>query len=104
MPSRTFYRSRKHKLIFGVAGGIAEYFDLHPGLVRGVFAFLGLMTVGAVVPIYLLLALMTPYGDGETARQDQEDRGVTRGLIAIGAVFCLMILAGLCILIVSRWF
>jgi len=104
MTSRTFCRSREHKVLFGMAGGLAEYFDLRPGLVRGVFAFLGLMTVGAVVPIYLLLALMTPVGDPGTAREDQENKGVTRGFFAVGAVFCLMVLAGAGILVASRWF
>lgn len=103
MTSRTFYRSSDHKLLFGVAGGIAEYFDLSPWLARGVFAVLCIMTVGAVVPIYLLLVLMTPYGGGEAAGASQEDRAVTRGLFIVGTGFCLMVLAGVGILVASRW-
>ena len=32
--TRRLYRSRTNRMLFGVAGGIAEYLDLDPTLVR----------------------------------------------------------------------
>lgn len=39
---RRLYRSKKDRLLFGVCGGIAEYFDVDPTLVRIVWVFLAL--------------------------------------------------------------
>ena len=34
MPAKRLYRSRKERVIAGVCGGLAEYFDIDPALVR----------------------------------------------------------------------
>ena len=34
-------RSRKNRMIFGVCGGIAEYLDIDPVIVRLIFLFFG---------------------------------------------------------------
>ncbi len=52
------YRSRSHRLLAGVCGGLAEFFGLNPTLVRIGFALFGLFGVGEVA--YLLLWLIVP--------------------------------------------
>ncbi len=37
---KKFHRSKKHKVIAGVAGGAAEYFEIDPALVRLVFVLM----------------------------------------------------------------
>jgi phage shock protein C len=48
------YRSRKDKMVAGVAGGLAEYFDIDPVIVRIVFIAAALLT-GTGFIVYALL-------------------------------------------------
>jgi len=57
---KKLYRSRKNKIIFGVCGGLAEYFNVDPTLVRILFIILLLASVGTAALLYLLLALVMP--------------------------------------------
>jgi phage shock protein C len=57
-------RSREHRMIAGVIGGFAEYFDRDPTLLR--VAYVGLSILSAAFPgilIYLLLWLIIPLRD-----------------------------------------
>jgi len=39
---KRLYRSKKDRMLFGVCGGIAEYFDVDPSLVRIIWVFFAL--------------------------------------------------------------
>lgn len=58
--SKRLYRSEENKMIAGVCGGIAEYFDIDPVIVRIIFVIL-LLPGGApgLLP-YLILYLVVP--------------------------------------------
>ena len=56
--SRKFYRSRKEKTIPGVCGGIAEYFDIDPTLVRIIFV-VGVIAGFSTGLLYLILWLVS---------------------------------------------
>jgi phage shock protein PspC (stress-responsive transcriptional regulator) len=56
---RRLYKSRKEKMIAGVAGGIAEYFDVDPVLVRIGFVVLGFLH-GVGVLAYIILWIVMP--------------------------------------------
>lgn len=58
---RRLYKSRKEKMIAGVAGGIAEYFDVDPVLVRIGFVVLGFLH-GVGVLAYIILWIVMPAG------------------------------------------
>lgn len=61
MRTRRLYRSRKNVLIAGVAGGIAEYFNIDPTLVRLIMFLALLMASGPFAPIiYAVLAWIIP--------------------------------------------
>src|SRR5947209_14833582 len=53
-------RSETNKRIAGVCGGIAEYFDIDPILVRVAFVAAGLMGWGAI--LYIVLWIVLPKG------------------------------------------
>ena len=53
-------RSRDDRFIAGVAGGLAEYFDVDPVLVRMGWILLTMATVGLAVLLYIGLATMMP--------------------------------------------
>lgn len=64
--SRT-YETRRHlaksntnKKIFGVAGGIGEYFGIDPTIIRIAFVISFLMSGSLILPLYFILALILP--------------------------------------------
>jgi phage shock protein C len=56
---KRLYRSTQDRMFAGVCGGIAEYLDVDPTLVRLVFAALTLMG-GPGIIIYIVLMLVVP--------------------------------------------
>jgi phage shock protein C len=60
METRRLRRSRTNRMIGGVCGGLAEFFGIHPGLVRAIFLLL-LLPGGLPGPlIYLVLWIFMP--------------------------------------------
>jgi phage shock protein C len=57
--AKRLMRSRSEKIIGGVCGGIAEYFDIDPVLVRGIAVVVTLMG-GAGILLYLILWAAVP--------------------------------------------
>lgn len=53
------YRSRDERVLFGVAGGVAEWLDVDPALVRIVFALL-VLTAGIGFLLYIIMAIVIP--------------------------------------------
>ncbi|MGA8263956.1 MAG: PspC domain-containing protein [Ignavibacteriaceae bacterium] len=75
---KKWYRSRKDKMIGGVAGGLAEYFDIDPTIVRILFV-VGLF-MGAGFLAYIVLWIVVPeepYGL-ETAQQTSTNSGAAK--------------------------
>ena len=58
MSYKKFLRSKTDRKIFGVCGGIAEYFNIDPVLIRVFFVVFTLMG-GAGILIYLITWLLT---------------------------------------------
>ena len=61
--ARRFAKSSTNRMLFGVAGGIAEYFDIDSMLVRVAFAASVLFT-GLGIVAYVLLAIVAPTEPG----------------------------------------
>ncbi len=57
---KTFRRSQADKILFGVCGGIGQYLNVDPLIVRIVFAVAFFLGLGSPLLIYLILALVTP--------------------------------------------
>jgi phage shock protein C len=53
---RRLHRSTKHRMVAGVAGGLAEYFDVDPAAVRIGFVAVSLLLGGVGGPVLYLLA------------------------------------------------
>ena len=53
------YRSRSDRMLFGVAGGMADWFDLDPSLVRLVWALL-VVAGGVGLVLYVIAAIVIP--------------------------------------------
>jgi len=52
-------KSWNNKVICGVCGGIAEYFNIDPLIIRLIFLF----TSGGTAIVYIILAIMLPYSN-----------------------------------------
>ena len=59
MNPRRLYRSRDRRLA-GVAGGMAEYLDIDPTVMRILWILAGLLSVGFAILAYILLAIVIP--------------------------------------------
>ena len=57
------YRSRRDRMIAGVAGGLAEMWGADPSLVRIIWALLVILTGGAALLVYIVMAIVVPDED-----------------------------------------
>lgn len=57
-------RSRANRMICGVCGGIGEYLNVDPTLVRLVWALCSLASVGMGLILYIVAAVVIPEDDG----------------------------------------
>ncbi len=57
--SKKLYRSRTDRKIGGVCGGLAQYFNIDPTLVRLLFV-LGVIFVGGGLLAYLIMLIVVP--------------------------------------------
>jgi phage shock protein C len=64
MPKRLF-RSKNEKMIAGVCGGLALYFNIDPVIIR-IMAVAFVFAGGAGVLVYVLLWVIVPYEDDIT--------------------------------------
>ncbi len=59
--NKKLYKSRENRIIFGVMGGLGEYFNIDPVLFRVVYV--GFMVFTVVLPgiiAYILMAIVMP--------------------------------------------
>jgi phage shock protein C len=60
------YRSRNERMVAGVAGGIAEYADVDPTIVRLIWIAALLTTGPLALLLYVLCAIVIPREPGST--------------------------------------
>lgn len=58
MEPKKLYRSRKNRMIYGVCGGIAEYFNIDPTLIR--LALVLFACTGTGILAYFIAAIIIP--------------------------------------------
>src|SRR6478672_10004538 len=93
---RRLRRSRSDRMLAGVSGGLAEYFEIHPAVFRVGFVVLTLLG-GAGLIIYAAAALVIPdegHDDSiaTAALRNRRDRPwpiIGLGLLAVGAIILL---------------
>ncbi len=69
-PTKRFLRSTTNRVVAGVCGGIAEYWNLDVTLVRVIVVLLTLWK-GWLIPVYILLWLIIPEQDASMTRDDR---------------------------------
>ena len=72
MEKKRLYKSRKNKMIGGVCGGLAEYLNMDPTIVRVIAAILCLLK-GLGIIVYLIMCIVMPYDDEDFSEDDTEN-------------------------------
>lgn len=62
MEDKRLYKSNKNRMIFGVCGGIAEYFKVDPSLIRILWVLFGCLG-GSGILAYIIIAIILPDSD-----------------------------------------
>ena len=57
---KKLYRSNSSCMIAGVCGGIAEYFNIDPSIVRIIAVLLSIGSIGTGAVVYCVAALLIP--------------------------------------------
>ena len=63
---KRLYRNRSERMIWGVCGGLANYFDMDPTIVRIIFVLLAL-TNGVGIVVYIIMAIVVPLEGSKVA-------------------------------------
>lgn len=58
MEPKRLYKSRTNRVLCGVCGGLGEYFNIDPTIIRLLFVLLGCTMTGLVA--YLIAAIIIP--------------------------------------------
>ena len=66
---KKLYRSTKNRMLGGVCGGIAEYFELDPTIIRVLFVLFSVFAGGGILA-YIILWLIIPQ-EPETSEPDE---------------------------------
>ena len=68
-----------NKVLAGVCGGIAEYFDVDPTLVRAIYAILAIFTTGFPgLLLYIILMLIMPAAPAKNNVEDVKFEDATK--------------------------
>jgi phage shock protein PspC (stress-responsive transcriptional regulator) len=61
MAGKKLYRSKNNRMIAGICGGIGEYFNIDPTLVRVLWVLLTLISLGVVgIIAYIIMWIIVP--------------------------------------------
>lgn len=60
MENKKLLKSKSNRKIFGVCGGLGEYFGIDPTLVRLACVIGSFLSFGTIILIYLVMALIMP--------------------------------------------
>lgn len=60
MENKKLTRSKNDRILMGVSGGLAEYFNIDVVIVRILWIVAGLLSVGHAVIAYIVLAILMP--------------------------------------------
>lgn len=94
------YRSRSDRMLFGVAGGMARYFNVDPAIVRLVWVLL-FLAVGAGILLYIAAAIVVPEEPAGAA--DRSTGGGAPGPMG-GDNGSAAIVLGIILVLVGGWF
>ena len=88
------YRSSDNRVLFGVCGGLGEYFNIDPSIIRLFWLLLSFNGIGIFA--YIICAFVIPEGDGAIYYDSNNSSNYKNSAIFVGFV---LIIIGATILI-----
>ena len=76
-PKRRLYRDPEHRVLAGVCGGLAVYFNMDLAILRIIVAVLILITSGTGLLVYLILWIAVPKATNTAQRLEMRGEAVT---------------------------
>jgi phage shock protein PspC (stress-responsive transcriptional regulator) len=73
LSGKTLRRSRNQRMLSGVSGGLAEYFNIDATLVRLAIVGLTLITGGTALIGYVIAWIVMPEADGKAVWQNHQN-------------------------------
>lgn len=99
--SKKFYRSSNDKIIAGVCGGLGEYFNIDPSIIRIFWLLFSISGSGSGILAYILCAIVIPEKDSDIIYYDEsENKSYKNSALFIGIV---LILIGASLLVRKIW-
>lgn len=95
--NRTLYRSRSNKMIAGVCGGIGEYFNIDPTIIRILWVLCSFSGIGILA--YFVAAIIIPDEGSTAVHSSGEWSGSKNANVVIGGI-----LVVLGVLLIARHF
>ena len=92
---KKLYRSRNNRMIAGVCGGIAEYFNIDPTIIRIIWAILCIYGIGILA--YIIAVIVIPEGNYEDYGQGSYNVNVNGKTVSL-VIGIALILIGVLIL------
>ena len=83
MTTKRLYRSSDERMVAGVCGGLAEYFDVDPTIVRVAFVLLTIFD-GAGLALYILMWIIVPER-GEVKRESGKSEKAAKAEPSVSA-------------------
>ncbi len=78
---KRLYRSRKNRMLGGVCGGIAEYFEIDPVIVRLIAVAL-FFVGGSAILAYIIALIVIPYEPLETSAGQNKETAPTASTVS----------------------
>ena len=100
---RRLYRSRKERVLCGVCGGLAEYFNIDPIFIRLAAVALFVVNPGVAIILYIATCMLMPEAPEAVASKGEEVSGAAgeaaanireAGKVAVIVIGALLIAAG----------
>jgi phage shock protein C len=63
---KRLYRSKKESMLGGICGGLAEYIDVDPSIIRLVFVVMLVFSMGLAILVYIAAWFIIPESSDET--------------------------------------
>ncbi|MGZ8513006.1 MAG: PspC domain-containing protein [Candidatus Limnocylindria bacterium] len=98
------YRSRRERMLAGVAGGLAEQWNMDPSLVRLVWALLVPLSGGLALVAYIVMAIIVPEAGSAAADDAEMDAAPLATPGDRGASGSAPLVIGGIIVIIGAWF
>lgn len=70
--TKKLYRSREHKILGGVLGGLAEYFAIDPIIPRLAYLLITVASNGFGILVYIIAWIAVPRAPGAPAEEKKE--------------------------------